>query len=202
MSERLLSLLPLPPIWEHKIRSVSYENTKKPALVLLHVCDSQYVCVYVCVRAPVALIVLPRQLDWKQTDKKHLKQKKRGGGGDAHTQQPVKSEMPLIFLSSASRLTRRERSAPTLLLQATRDRDGGRKRRGDGEEKDEGGKETDRASDMSFPYLKSLDSLNLSFLSRLWSFSLSYNRPLFPTSDSRRTKCIFVSIRGGRVIST
>jgi len=29
VSERLVSLLPLPPIWEHKIRSVSYENTHK-----------------------------------------------------------------------------------------------------------------------------------------------------------------------------
>lgn len=41
----------------------------------------------------------------------------------AHTHEPVKSKMLLIFLSSASRLTRQERSAPTLLLEATRDRE-------------------------------------------------------------------------------
>lgn len=80
MSERLLSLLPLPPIWEHKIRSVSYEDTKN-----LHMCFcvcvtlTMRVCARACVYvlATVALIVVPRQLDWKQTDKKHLKQKKR-----------------------------------------------------------------------------------------------------------------------------
>lgn len=81
-----------------------------------------------------------------------------------HIQQPVKSEMPLIFLSSARRLTRRERSAPTLLLPATRDGDGGREER---KTHDEGGEETDGASDTSFSYLKSFDSLNLPFLSRL-----------------------------------
>lgn len=159
------------------------------------------VCMSACVHR-LHLLCCRDSLTENKLTKNIWSRKKRKRKKNAHTQQPVKSEMPLIFLSSASRLTRRERSAPTLLLQATRDRDGGRKRRGDGEEKDEGGKETDRASDVSFSYLKSFDSLNLSFLSRLWSFSLSLNRPLFPTSDSGRTKCIFVTIRGGRVIST
>lgn len=39
-----------------------------------------------------------------------------------YTQQPVKCKMPLIFLSSGSRLTGEECSAPTPLLQAMKQR--------------------------------------------------------------------------------
>lgn len=189
MSKRLLSLLPLPPIWEHKIRSVSYENTKKLHL-FLHVCDFlSFVCVRACTSCCRDSLT---ETNWQKTFEAEKRKEKK----NAHIQQPVKSEMPLIFLSSASRLTRRERSAPTLLLQATRDRDGGRKKRRDGEEKDKGGKETDGASDMSFSYLKSFDSLNLSFLSRLWSFSRSLYRPPLPHLRQWKNKVCICKCQG------
>lgn len=49
MSKQLVSLLPLPPIWKHKIRSLSCENThKNPPQAALNACESQWVFACVC----------------------------------------------------------------------------------------------------------------------------------------------------------
>lgn len=50
------------------------------------------------------------------------------------------------------------------------------------------GKKADGASDVSFSYLKSFDSLNLSLQVAIF---LSLNRPLFSTLDGGGTNCVF-----------
>lgn len=166
----------------------------------LHICVILGMCLCVRVCACSGCTYCAAETAWLKTNwQKTFEAEKRGK--NVHTQQPVKSEMPLIFLSSASRLTRRERSAPTLLLQTTRDRDGVRKRRGDGRKREGWETQTEHLICL-FPIWNHSTHLTFYFLSRLWSFAPFLHRPLFPTSDSRRTKCIFVSVRGGRVIST
>lgn len=96
---------------------------------------------------------------WSREKKKWREKKKM------HKQQPVRSKMPLIFLSSGSRLTRRDRSAPTLLPRAERRRwrEAGRLR---------AKRQTEHQ--MCVFLISDLNSLNLAFLSRLWAFSLAW----------------------------
>lgn len=174
---------------------------KKPVHVFSHVRDSWRARMRACVLEPAALIVRLRQLDWKQTDKKHLKQKKMEEGGKkkqhAHTttcQEWNASNFFVIWQPFNKTRALCPHTPPSShKRQRWREEKAGRRR---------GRRQTEHQMCL-VPNSNHLT--HLTFLSRLWFFlHLNVPTPTHPPSlpQTVEEQTRFLSIRGGRLIST
>lgn len=152
VSKRLLTLLPLPPIWEHKIRSVSNKNTQK------RTCTCFCMCVWAC----TSCTDRAAETAWLKTNWQKTFEAESGKGAHIHTttcQERIASNFSVIcqtFNKTRSALP------PHFSLRDERQTWGAEE-----EGRRRGGKTRDREHQMSLSSLKSFNSLNLSSFSRL-----------------------------------
>lgn len=152
MSKLLLSLLPLPPIWEHK-NQILWEHNETCTFVWFSGC----VCVCVC--ACSGCTYCAAETAWLKTNWQKTFEAEKKGEKRAHTttcQERNASNFSVICQPFNKTRALCPHTPPSNhKRQRWSEEEEGRR-----EEKRRMG-ETDRASDMSFSYLKSFNSLNL-----------------------------------------